>query len=123
MYAQVRGSLLKYSPQQEELLKDVDVSDLESDPIVMFQKRWVIVYKIFRIVLSNFQLIMIYFKVLCPAVHFPQCTTLGKHTVSVLWRLFGHLHVCGFLVAQSGCYKLGEPGQLIPLYMEHPQGL
>jgi len=41
MYAQVRGSLLKYSPQQEELLKDVDVSDLESDPIVMFQKRWV----------------------------------------------------------------------------------
>jgi len=40
MYAQVRGGLLKYSPQQEELLKDVDMSDLESDPVVMFQKRW-----------------------------------------------------------------------------------
>lgn len=42
IYAQVRGGLLRYSPQQEELLKEIDMSDLESDSIVMFQKRWVL---------------------------------------------------------------------------------
>uniref|UniRef100_B3P7W9 GG11953 n=2 Tax=Drosophila erecta TaxID=7220 RepID=B3P7W9_DROER len=47
MYAQVRGGLLKYSPQQVELLKDVDMSDLESDPVVMFQKRFYVLLYIF----------------------------------------------------------------------------
>ncbi|XP_017091838.2 acyl-CoA Delta-9 desaturase [Drosophila bipectinata] len=53
MYAQVRGGLLRYSPQQEELLKEVDMSDLESDPIVMFQKRfYVLLYIFVNILLS-----------------------------------------------------------------------
>ncbi|EDW99078.1 acyl-CoA Delta-9 desaturase [Drosophila yakuba] len=53
MYAQVRGGLLKYSPQQEELLKDVDMSDLESDPVVMFQKRFYVLLYIFLNVLLS----------------------------------------------------------------------
>ncbi|KAH8278773.1 hypothetical protein KR018_009296 [Drosophila ironensis] len=47
LYAQVRGGLLRYSPQQEELLKEIDMSDLESDRIVMFQKRYYVLLYIF----------------------------------------------------------------------------
>ncbi|KAH8308164.1 hypothetical protein KR059_007488 [Drosophila kikkawai] len=53
MYAQVRGGLLKYSPQQEELLKDIDMSDLENDAIVMFQKRFYVLLYIFLNVLLS----------------------------------------------------------------------
>ncbi|XP_020811991.1 acyl-CoA Delta(11) desaturase [Drosophila serrata] len=53
MYAQVRGGLLKYSPQQEELLKDIDMSDLEKDGIVMFQKRFYVLLYIFLNVLLS----------------------------------------------------------------------
>ncbi|EDV44112.1 uncharacterized protein Dana_GF16193 [Drosophila ananassae] len=53
MYAQVRGGLLRYSPQQEELLKEIDMSDLESDAIVMFQKKfYVLLYIFVNILLS-----------------------------------------------------------------------
>lgn len=41
LYAQLHGNLFKYSQQQEQLLKAVDMSDVEKDEIVMFQKRWV----------------------------------------------------------------------------------
>ncbi|XP_030559149.1 acyl-CoA Delta(11) desaturase [Drosophila novamexicana] len=40
MYAQLHGNLLKYSRQQEQLLLNVDMSDMENDGIVMFQKRY-----------------------------------------------------------------------------------
>lgn len=39
VYAHLHGNLLHYSPQQEQLLREVDMSDLEADGIVMFQKR------------------------------------------------------------------------------------
>ncbi|KAL7728090.1 hypothetical protein ACLKA6_002236 [Drosophila palustris] len=47
--AQLHGNLLKYSRQQEELLLSVDMSDIESDKIVMFQKRF---YALFYIALN-----------------------------------------------------------------------
>lgn len=39
MSAQVYGQLLKYNAEQEALLAKVDMSDLEKDGVVMFQKR------------------------------------------------------------------------------------
>lgn len=44
--AHVRAQLTCYTPEQEELLKQVDMSDLEEDKIVMFQKRyyWVLYF-------------------------------------------------------------------------------
>lgn len=37
VFAQIRS----LSPQQEEMLKSIDMSDLEEDKVVMFQKRLV----------------------------------------------------------------------------------
>lgn len=37
--AHVYAQLLRYSPEQEALLEKVDMSDLEKDGVVMFQKR------------------------------------------------------------------------------------
>lgn len=38
-YAQVRNRMLTPNPRREELVKQIDMSDLENDKIVMFQKR------------------------------------------------------------------------------------
>ncbi|EDV93159.1 acyl-CoA Delta-12 desaturase [Drosophila grimshawi] len=40
VYAQLHGNLLNYSKQQEQMLLNVDMSDIASDRIVMFQKRY-----------------------------------------------------------------------------------
>lgn len=56
LYAQLHGNLLRYSRQQEQLLHEVDMSDIEGDSIVMFQKRWVYriyTYRIFIEYISN----------------------------------------------------------------------
>ncbi|KAM7363851.1 acyl-CoA Delta-9 desaturase [Cochliomyia hominivorax] len=44
--AHVYAQLLRYSPEQEELIEKVDMSDLEKDGVVMFQKRfyWVLYF-------------------------------------------------------------------------------
>lgn len=39
LYAQVHAQILDYSPHQKELLNTIDMSDLEQDEVVMFQKR------------------------------------------------------------------------------------
>ncbi|KAH8359575.1 hypothetical protein KR093_007602 [Drosophila rubida] len=52
LHAQLHGNLLRYSPQQERLLQEIDMSDIESDPIVMFQKRfYVIMYIVLNVLL------------------------------------------------------------------------
>ncbi|EDW14557.1 acyl-CoA Delta-9 desaturase [Drosophila mojavensis] len=51
-YAQLHGNMLKYSRQQEQLLKEVDMSDIENDKIVMFQKRYyVLLYILINVLL------------------------------------------------------------------------
>ncbi|KAH8409747.1 hypothetical protein KR222_003684 [Zaprionus bogoriensis] len=53
LYAQLHGNLLKYSRQQEDLLRDVNMSDIEADGIVMFQKRYyVLLYIVLNVLLS-----------------------------------------------------------------------
>ncbi|ALC47548.1 CG15531, partial [Drosophila busckii] len=49
LYAQLHGNLLGYSRQQELALKDVDMTDIENDEIVMFQKKY---YALLFIMLS-----------------------------------------------------------------------
>lgn len=39
MDAQVFSHIRKFSPRQEKLLEEIDMSDIEADGIVMFQKR------------------------------------------------------------------------------------
>lgn len=39
MSAQVYAQVLSYNEEQEALLEKVDMSDLEKDGVVMFQKR------------------------------------------------------------------------------------
>ncbi|EDW84430.1 uncharacterized protein Dwil_GK13142 [Drosophila willistoni] len=53
LFAQVRSGLFKYSSEQEQLLQEVDMTDLENDAIVMFQKRYyVVLYTVLNVLLS-----------------------------------------------------------------------
>ncbi|XP_062125680.1 acyl-CoA Delta-9 desaturase [Drosophila sulfurigaster albostrigata] len=49
LHAQLHGNLFRYSRQQEQLLVEIDMSDIESDKIVMLQKRF---YVLLYIVLN-----------------------------------------------------------------------
>ncbi|XP_054083378.1 acyl-CoA Delta-9 desaturase [Zeugodacus cucurbitae] len=44
--AQVHSQIMSYTPEQEQLLKQVDMSDIEEDKVVMFQKKyyWVLYF-------------------------------------------------------------------------------
>ncbi|XP_060523758.1 acyl-CoA Delta-9 desaturase [Cylas formicarius] len=48
-YAHILSTTLKLSPAQEKALEEIDMSDLENDKVVMFQKRW---YKVLFIVVA-----------------------------------------------------------------------
>ncbi|CAH1980272.1 unnamed protein product [Acanthoscelides obtectus] len=51
-YSHIQSVTLSLSPAQEEALKEIDMSDLEKDKMVMFQKRWYIpLYIIFVLLL------------------------------------------------------------------------
>nr|CAH7760493.1 unnamed protein product [Callosobruchus chinensis] len=51
-YSHIQSVALNLSPAQEEALKEVDMSDLEKDKMIMFQKRWYIpLYVIFVLLL------------------------------------------------------------------------
>jgi len=52
LHAQILAHIRKTSPRQDELLKSVDVKDLEEDRIIMFQKRFYwILYIVFFVLL------------------------------------------------------------------------
>ncbi|XP_054736898.1 acyl-CoA Delta-9 desaturase [Anastrepha obliqua] len=46
MAAQVHAQIMSYTPEQQQLLNEVDMSDIEEDKIVMFQKKyyWVLYF-------------------------------------------------------------------------------
>ncbi|VEN41865.1 unnamed protein product [Callosobruchus maculatus] len=51
-YSHIQSVALNLSPAQEEALKEIDMSDLEKDKMIMFQKRWYIpLYVIFVLLL------------------------------------------------------------------------
>ncbi|KAF7283188.1 hypothetical protein GWI33_001206 [Rhynchophorus ferrugineus] len=52
LYSHFLGSLADLSPAQEQALKEIDLSDLENDNVVMFQKKWFyLLYALFTLLL------------------------------------------------------------------------
>lgn len=103
LHAQVFAHVRSLSPRQEFLLKQVDMKDLDSDKIVMFQKKWVFINCtfnwIFLIKITIFQQILLdsLFNFLRTITH--------KCAAGILGWFYSSCIICGIFVKISDCFE------------------
>nr|CAH7760489.1 unnamed protein product [Callosobruchus chinensis] len=104
-YSHIQSVALNLSPAQEEALKEVDMSDLEKDKMIMFQKRWYIpLYVIFVLLLP----------INAPAEYWGE--QLHASMFLVFWlRYTLNLHLSWLIHSATRIWQL-KPGEKYKIY-------
>ncbi|CAH1100421.1 unnamed protein product [Psylliodes chrysocephalus] len=102
-YAHVHSTVLRLSPAQERALKNIDMSDIEDDAIVMFQKKWYI---------AMYLIITLLLPINAPAEYWGESL---YSSIFILGWLRGtiNLNLCWLINSATKIWGL-EPGEKYP---------